>query len=85
MVNSPEPQTFWMLDFLDLVSFDVCLSDSLWEKGLKQFIAAYKNDEFIIHNITQRKKEIFIQIIFESILRDSSKMKKSLNIFFKSF
>jgi hypothetical protein len=67
-----------MLDFLDLVSFDVCLSDSLWERGLKQFISAYKNDEFIIHNITQRKKEIFIEIIFESILNDTSTMKKSM-------
>ena len=66
------------MDFIDIISIEgIVLSDSLWEKGLKEFISKYQNEENLIQFITLKKKENLIKSLFENILNKTSTVSKS--------
>jgi len=67
-----------MMDFIDIISIEgIVLSDTLWEKGLKEFISKYQNEENLIKFISLKKKENLMKSLFENILNKTSTVSKS--------
>lgn len=66
------------MDFIDIISIEgIVLSDTLWEKGLKEFISKYQNEENLIKFISLKKKENLMKSLFENILNKTSTVSKS--------